>query len=212
MNSVPTDGTGKVANMAKQKYNINAQNYKEFKDLQAQMSVMGVLDNDLNKELQAYENAQVSAQEEHKFAEFVLSVVDERVGNKLAWSGEPVFLQNTHGNNTTYGGEVLEVLNGYSMQGLEYIAVNKYRRTGEYYASAIFLPDDFYIKNGELWINDIYTNKGATPHHYKQYKGTLTDGTQVSDLRTYDNSKKWLADEQKRLAKNEKLAELAKSK
>lgn len=152
-------------------------------------------------------NEQQAKIDEHNFAKFVLSVVDSRVGNNQAWSGESILLINAHANNTSFGGEVLEVLGGYVMQGIEYIAVNKYKRTGEYYASALFLPDDFFVKNGELWINDIYKATGAVPHHYKKFNGMLTDGTQVEDIRTFDKSEKWLADEQKRLAKNQKISD-----
>ena len=152
-------------------------------------------------------NEQQAKKDELDFANFVLSVVGSRVGNNQAWSGENILLINAHGNNTSFGGEVLEVLGGYVMQGIEYIAVNKYKRTGEYYASALFLPDDFFVKNGELWVNDIYKATGAIPHHYKKFNGVLTDGTQVEDIRTFDKSDKWLADEKKRLAKNAKIAD-----
>lgn len=194
------------------KIEVNSKNYESMKALAQANRNAGIPAPALEKAIADYERNVLNSKAEKEFAEFVLSVVADRTGNNLAWSGEPIFLINAHANNTSFGGEVLEVLNGYSMQGIEYIAVNKYKRNGEYYASAIYLPCDFFIKNGELWINDIYKATGAVPHHYKKYDGTLTDGTQVSDLRTYDNSKKWQDEERKRLAKNQKLSEIASNK
>lgn len=189
------------------KYNITPDNLKMHKDLQAQMALLGTSDKVLDNAIAEFENGIADKQGERLFAEFVVKEVSKRVGNNQAWSGEPLYLINAHKGNTSFGGEVLEVLGGYNMQGIEYVAVNKYKKWGEYYASAVFLPDDFYIKNGELWVNDIYKDTGAIPHHYKKFTGRLVDDTEVSDLRTYVAEKKWQDIEEKRQAKNEKIAE-----
>ena len=70
-------------------------------------------------------------QAEHEFSKFVVDVVANRIGNNIGFSGEPLILINVEKLNSSFGGEVLELLNGYNVQGVEYIACNKYSRYGE---------------------------------------------------------------------------------
>lgn len=155
-------------------------------------------------------NEQQARKNEHEFAKFVVDVIAQRVGNNVGFSGEPVVLINAEKLNSSFGGEILELLNGYNVQGVEYIACNKYSRFGEFIATALLLKEDVFIKDGQLYINDIYTVKsGAIPHHYKKFNNVLRDGTEVHDLRTYDASAKWAELEEKRQAKNAKLSEKA---
>ena len=195
------------------KIEINAQNYESMKALALANRNAGVPAIALEKAISEYERNVLNNKAERNFAEFVVNEVNERQHNCLAWSGESILLINAHKANTTFGGEVLEVLNGYTVQGLRYVAVNKFDRFGQYYASATFLADDFFLKGNELWIKDIYDNNGnAKPHHYKKFCGELVDGTKVEDIRTFVNANKWQALEDKRIAKNQKLSEVASSK
>lgn len=155
-------------------------------------------------------NEQQAKKDEHEFAKFVVDVVSKRIGNNVGFSGDPIVLINAEKLNSSFGGEILELLNGYNVQGVEYIACNKYSRFGEFIATALLLKEDVFIKDGQLYINDIYTVKsGAIPHHYKKYENSLRDGTEVHDLRSYNASDRWQELEEKRLAKNLKLAEKA---
>lgn len=184
--------------MAKQVYNEQIQKLQEkLARLQAERA-------------EQEKSEQEAKKREHEFAKFVVDTVAQRVGNNAGFSGEPIILINAEKLNSSFGGEILEVLNGYNIQGVEYIACNKYSRFGEFIATALLLKEDVFIKDGQLYINDIYTVKsGAIPHHYKKFNNVLRDGTEVHDLRTYDASAKWAELEEKRRAKNAKLSERA---
>ena len=195
------------------KIEVNSKNYESMKALAQANRNAGIPAVALEKAIADYERNVLNNKAEKQFAEFVVKVVNERQYNNLAWSGESVLLINAHKANTTFGGEVLEVLNGYTVQGLRYVAVNKFDRFGQYYASATFLASDFFLKGNELWVKDIYDNNGiAKPHHYKKFTGELVDGTKVEDIHTFVNADKWQALEDKRLAKNQKLSEIATNK
>ena len=196
MNSVPTDGTGKVAIMAKQLSVSNEQILK----LQAKLAKLQAM----QAEQQA--NEQQAKKDEHEFAKFVVSTVQERLSNNIGFSGEPVVLMNAEKLNSSFGGEVVEILNGYNIQGVKYIACNKYSRYGEFIGCGLLLADDVFIEDGQLYINDVYGKNGAIPHKFKKFENALADGTEVHDLRTYENVARWNDLENKRIAKNEKIA------
>ena len=162
--------------------------------------------------LQAMQAEQVKSEQEAKkaeqeFAKFVVSTVQKRLSNNIGFSGEPVVIINAEKLNTSFGGEVVELLNGYNVQGIEYIACNKYSRYGEFIGCGLLLAEDVYIEDGQLYINDVYGKNGAIPHKFKKFENVLADGTEVHDLRTYENVARWTELESKRVAKNKKLAE-----
>ena len=193
------------------KIEVNVTNYESMKVLAQANRNAGIPAVALEKAIADYERNVLNNKVEREFAEFVVKVVNERQHNNIAWSGESILLINAHKANTTFGGEVLEVLNGYIVQGLRYVAVNKFDRFGQYYASATFLASDFFLKDNQLWIKDIYDNNGnARPHHYKKFCGELVDGTKIEDIHTFVNAKKWQDLEDKRIAKNAKLSDINK--
>lgn len=195
------------------KIEINAKNYESMKALALSNRNAGIPNVALEKAVTEYERNVENEKHAKEFAKFILNEVSARVRNNNAFGNDPLFVINAGNKKSSFGGEVLEILGGTQVQGLRYVVTMKYDRYGEFKAVALLLESDFYIKNNELWINDIYTEKnGVIPHKFVKYNGTLQDGTEVSDFRTYENFDKWEKIAVAKEQKNSKLSEIMTAK
>lgn len=120
-------------------------------------------------EAEAEAKAKAEAKAEAEYARFVLKEVHARVKRLQGLNESPICLENKASKKTAFGKLKIEVLGCEVVQGVERFIIRRYSKSGEFRGYGSLYADDFSVKNGVLYIEDIYTDEDAPAHEFVKF-------------------------------------------
>lgn len=119
---------------------------------------------------EAEAEAKAKAKAEKEFAQYVLKEVHARVERLQGLNESPIILENKASKKTAFGKLKIEVLGCELVQGIERFIIRRYSKSGEFRGYGSLYADDFSVKDGVLYIEDIYTDEEAPAHEFVKFE------------------------------------------